>query len=438
MLIIPFLLLLLFLGLLITVTLKIKVGLVERLSLSYLSGIGIFTFFVFAFDIIFNINYSINNTFSILICLCVILFAIKYKDTVEFLRTVRFVKKPLKWQTVLFWSFVLLFFTYTLLKNAYWPISDWDALAMYDFRAKVLLVNSNLVQAALTNGYFIGYPLLTSLGHLFVYQIGLNNPKFIYSLFYLSFVCIFYYSLKRNISENKAMFYSLLLSMIPEIFSHATMAYTNLPYTIYLCSGVFYLYEWIRSKKLSWLLISAVMVSLSIWVRFSEPFWFVPVLVVITVSFKQRKWLSIIYYLFFILISWGFWNYFTVFMNTMIQPSLNASIPSVVSVGKMTILTRTLMVSDFLYKYVFSTWGLVFLLYILATFRAFTDKYKYILYINLLFFVILFVGTFSFANAYPRWQDIPDSARRMSIFFLPLMIFSTAIYMETRSKRSIQ
>ena len=38
-------------------------------------------------------------------------------------------------------------------------------------------------------------------------------------------------------------------------------------------------------------------------------------------------------------------------------------------------------------------------------------------------FVILIVGTYLFSLNYPGWDHIPDSARRMAMFFSPLFIF---------------
>ena len=436
MLIIPFLILLLFFGLLVTITLKVKVGLAERLSLSYLLGIGLFTFFVFAFDLLFNIDYSIYNTFSLLLSLCAILFAIKRKDTVTFFKEIKFEKKKPKMISVVFWGIILTLFIYTFIINIYWPVFDWDALALYDFRARVFMVDRNLIHAFLNNNYFLGYPLLTSLAHLFVYQMGLQSPKFIYSLFYLSFILIFYFSLKRNVSEKKTMFFTSVLALTPEIFAHATMSYTNLPYIIFLCSGSFYLFEWIVDKKFSWLFLSALLTGLSVWVRFSEPFWIIPLIVVFLVSLRYKKLSNTIYYLIFVLVFWVSWDRFTIFINKTTQPVLSDTTINNIPIIVMTILERTVVVVGHLYKYLFSSWGLISLLFALIVFLAMTNYSKklFVIRITLSFFVILFVGTWIFSITYPGWQDIPDSVRRMGMFFLPLMIYSIAIYTEKHLK----
>jgi hypothetical protein len=321
-------------------------------------------------------------------------------------------------------------FAYTLLVNSFWPVSDWDALALYDFRAKVFMIDTNLIHAALSNNYFVQYPLLTSLTHLFVYQTGILNPKFIYSLFYLSFVTIFNFSLRRHVSENKAILFTIILSLVPEILTHSTMAYTNLPYTVYLCSGTFYLYDWIKNKKQSSLLLSAILVGLSSWVRIAEPFWLIPLFVVFVVAIKNKKWKEIIYYPAIILLFYLPWKTLTNHIYGIITPVSGGAGLNYLSILKSINLERTLLVTNYLYTNVFSTWGLIFLLFIFALVRVVVNlkkSNKTFLYIALLFFAFLFIGTLFFSVSYPNWQDIPDSVRRMSIFLIPMTIFSISL-----------
>lgn len=430
MLIILFLVLLFFLGLEITFILRVKMNLAERLAVSYLLGIGILTFAVFLLDFVFNINFCLNNTFSVLVSLCAILFAFEYKKTVTFFKDIRFEKKSLKPKTLVFWGFILAIFAFTLLVNSFWPISDWDALALYDFRAKVFLVDTNLVHAAQFNSYFIQYPLLTSLSHLFVYQVGLGNPKFIYSLFYLSFIVIFYYSLRKKVSENKAILFTVILFLMPETFSNATMAYTNLPYMVYLCSGTFYLYDWIKKKERPSLLLSAFLVGLSSWVRITELFWLAPILIVLVVAFKNKRWKELIYYPTIILLFYLSWKIFINYICKTITPILGAIGLSYISILKEINFERILSVINYLYTYVFSSWGLIFLLFLIVIIKAAVNwkrNNNVFLYITLLFFALLFAGTLLFSITYPGWQDIPDSVRRMSMFLLPMIVFSASL-----------
>lgn len=427
MLLILLLILIILLGLEVTVILGVKVSLPERLSLSFLLGIGLSTFVIFLLAFVFNLDFSLVNTFAVLSSLCVISLTLKFKETINFFRNIRLKKITIKPKTTIFWGFVSAIFAYTLLVNSFWPISDWDALALYDFRSKLFLVDTNLIHAALSNEYFVQYPLLTSLAHLFVYQVGIGNPKFIYSLFYLSFIVIFYYSLRRHVSENKAIIFTVILSLVPEMLSNATIAYTNLAYVVYLCSGTFYLYDWIKNKEHSSLLLSAILVGLSSWVRITEPFWLVPLFVVFFYVFKDRKWKEFIYYLIIVLVFYLPWKLFMGYINGMAIPVSGMANFTYIESLKYIDLGRLLLVFSYLYENVFSTWGLIFILFLVVILRAVVNwkrENNIFLYITLLFFIFLFVGTLIFSITYPGWQDIPDSARRMSIFLLPMIIFS--------------
>jgi hypothetical protein len=336
----------------------------------------------------------------------------------------------IKPKLLIFWGFTLIVFAFTLLTNLFWPISDWDALALYDFRANVFLIDTNLIHAALSNSYFVQYPLLTSLAHLFVYQTGVLNPKFIYSLFYLSFVTTFYYSLRRRVNENKAILFTFILSLVPEILTQATMAYTNLPYMVYLCSGIFYLYDWIKNRNHFTLILSAVLVGLSSWVRFAEPFWLVPLLIVFIMAVKNKKWKEFMYYLIIILTFYLPWRVFTDYVYGATIPVSNTVGLNYLAILKSINFEKILLVINYLYINVFSTWGLIFLLFIMILIRTAVNRKKSnntFLYITLLFFAFLFAGTLFFSINYPNWQDIPESVRRVSMFLLPLTLYWIAL-----------
>lgn len=435
MLLIPLLFLIFFLGFEITVSLGIKVAWPERLSLSFLLGIGISTFVTFLLAFIFNLNFSLINTFVILITLSFLGFFIKLKESIYLLKSIKFKKLRLSSKTVLFWGFVIAIFAFTLLVNIYWPISDWDAFAMYDFRAKLFMIDTNLVHAALNNGYFLAYPLLTSLGHLFVYQVGISNPKFIYSLMYLSFIVIFYFSLRKNISENKAIIFTILLSLVPEIFAHAAMAYTNLPYVVYLCTGTLYLYEWIKSRQLSTLLLSAFLVGLSSWVRGYEPFWLAPAFVVFVVAVIYKKWKEIIFYILIILAISLPWKLFVSYISHVPTPIAGATGDVYYNSLKNITFANIYLITKFLIKYVFLPMGLVPFAFILAFAGSLSEwkSRKYVFfYITLLFIALLFAGTLIFSVTFSEWQTIPESAARLSMFLIPFMIYSIALSLEPR------
>jgi len=421
--------LILLLGIQITIAIKLKATWYERLSLSFLLGIGISTFVLYLLARFVNLNFSLTNTFCVIGVLDLVLFWIKHHEIVDFFRNVkaRNTKRKIKPRQILFWGFIMLIFIYTLINNVMWPITDWDALALYDFRAKVLLVNTNFLDAAVKNHfYFAQYPLLTSLTHLFIYQAGANNPKFIYSMFYLSFVLIFYSLLKRNITQKKAMLFTLILALTPEIFNHAIIAYTNLPYLTLLCSGVLYLLSWMKTRDRSEIVLSALLVGLSIWTRIAEPFWIVPLIFVFIEMFKSKNWKVFALYLAVILLFYYSWKPFQVYLDSMNIPLTSKGQLGYWGIIKGITYDKVLASVEYLYKYVFSSWGLVFLIFVVIALNKllyFKRSSNLVFYIILFFVVLIFAGTVAFSVYYPWWQDIGGSAQRMSLFIIPLMIY---------------
>src|SRR5690606_36372601 len=107
------------------------------------------------------------------------------------------------------------------------------ALALYDYRAKVKAVEGSMQQGP-SLGYFFQYPPYTSLLHVFSYIFSIDRPKIIYSCLYLSFLITFFALLRRSNTSSIALTGTLLLAIDTFVFRHSTMAYTNLPYVIFL------------------------------------------------------------------------------------------------------------------------------------------------------------------------------------------------------------
>ena len=81
-------------------------------------------------------------------------------------------------------------FLNSLLQNYFWPVSDWDALALYDFRGKVVAETGSFIDG-IKLGYFYQYPPFTSLLHTTLYVLNFDRVKVWYSLLYVSFQIIF-------------------------------------------------------------------------------------------------------------------------------------------------------------------------------------------------------------------------------------------------------
>jgi len=412
-----------------------KSHILERVAVGFLLGSGIFTFVLFLANWKLNIPFGLKESLLILFTL----------NLASFLLNVFFAKK-IKVKNIFNYNFnfkegfenlnllekiiiglILFLFFSSLVRNLYWPVLDWDALALYDFRAKVFLTDKSLVNAALNNDYFVHYPLYTSLMHLFIYQAGLSNPLFIYSFLYLCFIIVFHFSLRRYVSRFRSLIFTLILTFTPEFFGHSMMAYTNLPYSIFISLGVFYLYRWIKEYDFYILVLSALLVSLSSWVRITEPFWMVPILVFVFFSIKKKKWKELILFPLTVYSTYYLWKSFMTFTFSLLNINPLVPVSSYFSILFNFDIARWLEVFDYLYKSVFSTWGALFFAFLISIAFAFYRREKsenrIFLFVILVFFVFLIVGTYLFSFTDSSWRAIPDSARRMSMFLIPLIIY---------------
>jgi hypothetical protein len=319
----------------------------------------------------------------------------------------------------------------------YWPVSLWDSVVLYDFRAHVF-ATSGFMKDAFIDVYYFGYPLLTSLGHSIVYLAGGKYPQFIHSLFYLSLGIGFYGLLRELVSRKISLLFTLVLLAASPLFYHSLISYTNLPYTVYLSLGAICVYLWDKKKQVGYLILSALLIGLSTWTRSNEPFWAAILSVVFLVSIYRKRFLDIIIYS---LIFFPIREAWLVF-----QGSLNNSAVSSAGqiAGYANIFSSVLNVQKwgqvigYLYKYVAIPWGGVFAAFILACILVFFLKIQKKLF--LIFFLtftllsVLVAGTFAFSLTVENWYRIGDAAQRLSMLFYPLFVYCIALVMQESVK----
>ena len=312
----------------------------------------------------------------------------------------------------------------------------WDALALYDFRGKIIAQQGFYTQIANNFFWFTGYPLFTSLGHTLVYLFGGNNPQFFYSLIYISFIFVFYGAIREFVSRKVGLITTLILASTPVIFDHSTFAYTNLPYSVFLSMGSIYLFVWFAKKKgVGYLILAAIMTGLSTWTRSTEPFWIVNILLLLALSlFKYKKYLvsSLIYIFSFLLIRepWVMVNYY------ILNDTGEKKAPLIVSeaasyasalFGVSFNFERISEIFKFVYANVIVSWYPLLFLFlfclIINTKTLFKRVSSFFLIIFFLYFSLLLYATYVYSLSISYWFTIPDSARRMAMFFMPLMIY---------------
>lgn len=434
-----FLLLILF-GESILSIIRFKGDVLEKVALGFLLGDGVFTFTIFLLGY-FGFKLSVQNIMWIvsLVVIIDILFITTHVN-----RNLLFhLRSTLYWRNIVggFKNYskikqiglllILFLILASLFQNIYWPPRYWDAITLYDGRARILF-GSQDIRSLYASSYYLTYPLLTSLSHYWVYLFGGNNPSFLYSNFYASIIIIFYYCIKRIVNKEVALISVLFIAANAEIFSHSLIGYSNLPYTVYLVSGIFYLYlYWFRREK-SYYLVSALLVSMSFWVRSTEPFWVLCVLCAFVIGILVKKYFYIILYLLPIYIIRYSWYKFI--------SSASSTVPIESGlVGWVTGLFQKANIGNITNALVYS-WNNSLSLHItlLVPFLiTLPFLYKKKMFVNFVFstffiggvFIMIFFGSivYSVLGNFNDFLQLSESLRRVSMLFVPLLVFFTTL-----------
>src|SRR5205085_9805358 len=115
---------------------------------------------------------------------------------------------------------VLVLWLSALAISLYWPIWVWDALAMFDYRGRVIAITGSL-DFLRHEAYWGTFPLLTSLAHALVYRLGGTTPQLIYPLYYLALLLVFHDNVRTISGPRSGAVFTVLLATTPIVWVHA-------------------------------------------------------------------------------------------------------------------------------------------------------------------------------------------------------------------------
>jgi hypothetical protein len=413
-----------------------KIDTLGRLGLCYPISIGVFTLLVYLCNLC-GLKLTSFNYCLVSIPLSFILVILRRHQILDFSNSIinSWKKISIGFTEKALVVGISSLFVSSIVSTFYWPPYVWDTLTLYDFRAK-LFTQVGFVKSALVESYMFGYPLLTSLSHTIVYLFGGDNPQFLYSLFYVSLGLIFYSLIREFSSRTVALFSTLVLLMIPQVFFHSQIAYTNLPYITYFSSGCLFFCLWNKKKNFSYLVLSGLFIGLSTWTRSSEPFWLTILIIVFLTSLFSKNLKNILIFAIFLLPIQQLWRVFV--SSTTNQGSVFRDITVSMSyLLKFFDLNRWVSVFIFLYKSVVVPWGIIFIVYLCSIFYlVVTKRWKQSFLLNFIIFALfatLVCGTFVFTYTFSEWSQIPDSTSRVAMIFYPLFVYNIALALSDSS-----
>jgi hypothetical protein len=291
------------------------------------------------------------------------------------------------------------------------PVTSWDAVTLFDYRAKIIL-DTGSIKETLTRASIIDYPLFTTLAHWWIYTTGLSTPMPLYPVIFSSFLIICFGLFRRITGRTPALLGTLILAFSPKLFDQSLVAYSNMPYSVYLILGASYIYFWTKHKQFTDLLLGILFSLTSLWIR-GFPFLLVQICLII-VNLRIPK--KTIYLAIFLLL----------LLSAKITLPLN--------------ITLLLGIIDFLKWSIFQYYIYYWLLFGLTLIYWYKTTRREIYWPLLIsgYLALLFLGTYVYALRDPNYAEIPDAIQRTAMFINPAIVwFALTVLYEDSSKNNI-
>ena len=338
-----------------------------------------------------------------------------------------------------FLTIIILLLLVVMINGLWGVVSTWDALTLYDFRALRIVETGSIAQSAQIQGnYFYAYPLFTSLAHVSLYLLGLTSPMIFYALLFTSFVFAFYQLLHRTLSRAWALFGSLLVIIAPHLFWHAQIAYTNLPYTIYLGLGAVYILEYARTGNRRDALFGAILTGLSTWVRSVEPFWLINIFTLLLITLSKQKFFDFLLSLVLFIPLERVWKVYVAMAHNVVAPTALGQVTNAVKTVATVVTNTTVSTSiskpiypviTYFFANAVRPFVPVLALFALGIFFKVIHKSRAWLgeFMVFSYYCVAFYGTYIFSISQSYWDDIPGSLERMMMFISPIIIYNLFI-----------
>jgi len=433
------------LGFVITLLISPQIKFWECLALSYGLGFAFLTLAMFFLNVV-GIKFSLLNTLILVggIFFVLLGYLIKKNWTAGFslrkIQLFRRIKEAVGSLSIfekIIVSLLCFFIFSNIVIGVYWPVYWSDALTVYDFRARLLARTLFFPQAASLNieypGAVFSYPPMTSLVHTWLYLWGWANPKIFYPLLLISLATIFYYSLKDYSPRYHCLIFTLILVTVPHLFSHATCAYTNFPFTFYFSVASLYLYRWMTQEKRGFLVLAGIFLGLSSWVRYESEIFFsgyLAILVVFSLS-RKRYFAPFLFALLYFAIQPLWKIYFQHVLHLGISPGITSRISTSMDMsGNLLDFMRWKEVMLFLWEWV-GYFQVAFAMLILAS-LLYVDrlrKHRFLFLMIALNLILFVIATYIYSLTASGWNSsgTGGSVRRLFIMFLPIIWYFIAL-----------
>lgn len=310
---------------------------------------------------------------------------------------------------------------------------DWDAVALYDSRAKILQsgykfsdMNKLSDYDDKNKYYYLLYPPVTTLEHLIWYKFDIDSPVgLIYSIDLFVLALILFMVFSEFIGITGALVAVLLTISNKDIFSTSLIEYTNLPFTIFIVTGVMFTLLGLKTDKRYYYYIGFLLTASSSWVRYLEPVWlciFMSLLITAIVLKRFKKMLlPLVLGLVIMLSQYLSWGNFQ--QNVANSPTIFNLTPLIVFESFTGVFTGAFL--NILIYYL-SSFGTILIVYVVSLIKINKNEPREYLFIRIVIatsLIMYLAGIYGISFMFGWWKEMSGSLVRSSSYLIPLSIF---------------
>jgi len=288
-------------GLLIALLISDKFSPGELLGLPFILGLGYTSFLMFFLDTIkLGITYAhVVSTLiaSVIISVGAIYYLYSKKiRSLDTLKNTRLSLSGLNLAWLCFFGFGSYLAYGITLKCLYWPPAEFDSIEGYDLLAKAIAHEGTIANSVLLNPAIVAgcgprllYPPLFASCNAICYMSGMESPKLITALLFVSWLILFYSLIKRFVPHTVAAIATFLMMIAPEMFANASFTLTNLPTAVYASTAVISFYIWRGQKVSGFFALSIITLIFATWTRSDAIIFYPGILLVLLYDVWKSK-----------------------------------------------------------------------------------------------------------------------------------------------------
>jgi len=246
-----------------------------KLALSFGVGAGVTSWSLFVLSFI-GLKLSIimvSLTFISLALIWVLPVVLRRTSSLSVHKSSELILRP-PWENVVSRSILLavgILIGFNVLVSVGLSYYSWDGIAIWGVKGYGIASEGTIFAASEWGQTGTAFPMNIPI-QIAIYKLLsgdlLPGSKMIFSLFFASLLLGTYRVLKElQVSNLVSLIGIFILATTPIVFQHATIAYTNLPFTFYICMGTFWGLRGLRQEKMTEIVFAGLLMALASWTR---------------------------------------------------------------------------------------------------------------------------------------------------------------------------